>query len=101
MQFGSAGTARPKADCIAGLPSALLHWHGTAAVNSAGVLLEMNVPTLVEELSERARALSPEDRALLAEDLLESLPEESESEVEAAWKCCAASRRMNAPVPGQ
>ena len=40
------------------------------------------MPTLVEELSERARALSPEDRALLAEHLLESLPDESESEVE-------------------
>ena len=56
-----------------------------AAVNLEDVLLEMNMPTLVEELSERARALSPEDRALLAEHLLESLPDESESEVEAAW----------------
>ena len=45
----------------------------------------MNMPTLVEELSERARALSPEDRALLAEHLLESLPDESESAVEATW----------------
>ena len=43
------------------------------------------MPTLVEELSERARALSPEDRALLAERLLESLPDEAESEAEAAW----------------
>ncbi len=41
--------------------------------------------TLVEELSERARALSPEDRALLAEHLLETLPDETESETEAAW----------------
>ena len=41
--------------------------------------------TLVEELSERARALSPEDRALLAERLLETLPDEAESEAEAAW----------------
>ena len=43
------------------------------------------MPTLVEELSERARALSPEDRALLAERLLETLPDEAESEAEAAW----------------
>ena len=43
------------------------------------------MPTLVEELSERARALSPEDRALLAEHLLETLPDEAESEAEAAW----------------
>ena len=43
------------------------------------------MPTLIEELSERARDLSPEDRALLAESLLESLPDESESEAEAAW----------------
>jgi putative addiction module component (TIGR02574 family) len=41
--------------------------------------------SLVEELSDRARALSPEDRALLAEQLLETLPDESESETEAAW----------------
>jgi putative addiction module component (TIGR02574 family) len=41
--------------------------------------------SLVEDLSERARALSPEDRALLAEHLLESLPDESPSETEAAW----------------
>ena len=43
------------------------------------------MPTLIEELSELARDLSPEDRALLAESLLESLPDESESEAEAAW----------------
>ena len=43
------------------------------------------MPTLIEELSERARDLSPEDRALLAESLLESLPDESESEAEVAW----------------
>ena len=42
--------------------------------------------TLVEELSQKARALSPEDRARLAEDLLASLEDgsESASEVEAA-----------------
>lgn len=44
--------------------------------------------TLVEELSRKARALSPEDRANLAEDLLASLEDGSEAteEVEAAWE---------------
>ena len=44
--------------------------------------------TLVEELSQKARTLSPEDRAHLAEDLLASLEDgsESASEVEAAWE---------------
>jgi putative addiction module component (TIGR02574 family) len=41
--------------------------------------------TLVEELSARAKTLSAEDRARLAEELLESLDQEPESEVEAAW----------------
>ena len=44
--------------------------------------------TLVEELSQKARALSAEDRARLAEDLLASLEDglESAAEVEAAWE---------------
>ena len=44
--------------------------------------------TLVEELSQKARALGSEDRARLAEDLLASLEDGSESaaEVEAAWE---------------
>ena len=41
--------------------------------------------TLVEELSARAKTLSAEDRARLAEELLESLDQEPASEVEAAW----------------
>lgn len=43
--------------------------------------------TLVEELARRAKALSPEDRARLAEDLLASLDPEptSEAEADAAW----------------
>jgi putative addiction module component (TIGR02574 family) len=41
--------------------------------------------TLVEELSARAKTLSAENRARLAEELLESLDSEPESEVEAAW----------------
>ena len=43
------------------------------------------MPTLVEELSERAKTLSVQDRARLAEELLESLDQEPASEVEAAW----------------
>ncbi len=43
------------------------------------------MPTLFEELSARAKTLSAEDRARLAEELLESLDQEPESEVEAAW----------------
>ena len=43
------------------------------------------MPTLVEELSARAKTLSAEDRARLAEELLESLDQAPESEVEAAW----------------
>ena len=41
--------------------------------------------TLVEELSAQARTLPPKDRARLAEDLLASLQEDSETEAEAAW----------------
>lgn len=40
------------------------------------------MPTLVEELSARARSLPPEDRARLAEELLDSLTSESD----AAWE---------------
>jgi len=47
--------------------------------------LEIVMSTLVEELSARAKTLSAEDRARLAEELLESLDQEPESEVEAAW----------------
>ena len=43
---------------------------------------------LIEELSRKARNLAPEDRARLAEDLLASLEDGSESaaEVETAWE---------------
>ena len=40
---------------------------------------------LLAELEQQARALSPDDRARLAEVLLESLQETPLSEVEAAW----------------
>jgi putative addiction module component (TIGR02574 family) len=39
----------------------------------------------LEELQKRAKSLSAEDRAKLAEVLLESLEETSLAEVEAAW----------------
>jgi putative addiction module component (TIGR02574 family) len=42
--------------------------------------------TLVEELSQRARALSPEDRASLADELLASLDEQADPDAEAAWE---------------
>ena len=42
--------------------------------------------TLVEELSQRARALSPEDRARLADELLATLDDESDPEAEALWE---------------
>ena len=43
----------------------------------------MNI--LVQDLSRQARALPPEDRALLAEELLASLQDDAESGVDAAW----------------
>ncbi len=43
------------------------------------------MPTLVEELSVRARTLSAEDRARLVEELLDSLQGESDVEAESAW----------------
>ncbi len=42
------------------------------------------MPTLVEELTARAKALSLEDRARLAEELLDSLQEAPDAE--AAWE---------------
>lgn len=43
------------------------------------------MPTLVEELSARAKALPAEGRARLAEELLDSLEGEPDVEAEAAW----------------
>lgn len=54
------------------------------------------MPDLVEELSQRARALSPNDRARLAEKLLESLHENADPDIEAAWD--AEIRRRVAEV---
>jgi putative addiction module component (TIGR02574 family) len=47
--------------------------------------LEIGMSTLVEELAARAKSLSPEDRARLAEELLASLEAPPVSEVEAQW----------------
>lgn len=41
--------------------------------------------SLVDELSARAKTLSAEDRARLAEELLESLQGEADADAEAAW----------------
>ena len=41
--------------------------------------------SLLAELSERASQLPPQERAQLAEGLLESLQEESPSDVDTAW----------------
>lgn len=43
------------------------------------------MPDLVDELSQRARELGPEDRARLAEELLASLEVTIEPEVDAVW----------------
>ena len=43
------------------------------------------MPSLLAELSERARQLPPQERAQLAEGLLESLQESAAPEVDAVW----------------
>lgn len=48
--------------------------------------------TLLEELSEKAKSLSLEERAQLAQELLESVEREADPEVEAAWEVEIASR---------
>jgi putative addiction module component (TIGR02574 family) len=40
----------------------------------------------IEELVKRARALNPQDRGRLAEELLASLDEGSDADAEAAWE---------------
>lgn len=42
--------------------------------------------TLVKELSARAKSLPVEDRARLAEELLDSLQETSDANADAAWE---------------
>lgn len=43
------------------------------------------MPTVVEELSARAKSLPVEDRARLAEELLDSLHDGADADAEAAW----------------
>ena len=43
------------------------------------------MPTLVEELSARARTLPSKDRARLAEELLDSLQGDYDAEADTAW----------------
>jgi putative addiction module component (TIGR02574 family) len=47
--------------------------------------LEIAMPTPLEELTAQAKTLPPEDRARLVEELLESLAQAPDAEVEAAW----------------
>ncbi len=47
---------------------------------------------LLEELSKRAKELAIEERAQLAQELLESVEQEADPEVEAAWESEIASR---------
>lgn len=47
---------------------------------------------LLDELSEKAQALSVEERAQLAQALLESVAREAEPDVQAAWDAEIANR---------
>jgi putative addiction module component (TIGR02574 family) len=54
-----------------------IHWRLTEP--------ESIMPTSVEQLATQAIALSPQDRAQLADLLLASLPDDADAEVDAAW----------------
>ena len=47
---------------------------------------------LLDELSKKAKELALEERAQLAQELMESVDRESDPEVEAAWETEIASR---------
>ena len=47
---------------------------------------------LLDELSKKAKELALEERAQLAQELMESVDQESDPEVEAAWETEIASR---------
>ena len=47
---------------------------------------------LLDELSKKAKTLALEERAQLAQELMESVDQESDPEVEAAWETEIASR---------
>jgi len=48
--------------------------------------------TLLDELSEKARSLTLEERAQLAQELLESVERDADPDVQAAWEAEIASR---------
>ena len=48
--------------------------------------------TLLDELSKKAQTLTVEERAQLAQELLESVERDSDPEVQAAWDAEIASR---------
>lgn len=62
------------------------------AVNLINATPETAMNALIQDLSRQARALPPEDRALLAEELLASLQDDGEQEVDAAWDTEIARR---------
>ncbi len=47
---------------------------------------------LLEELSKKAKELAVEERAQLAQELLESVEQEGDPEIQAAWETEIASR---------
>lgn len=48
--------------------------------------------TMLDELSKKAQTLSVEERAQLAQELLESVERDSDPEVQAAWEAEIAAR---------
>lgn len=48
--------------------------------------------TLLDELSKKAQALAVEERAQLAQELLESVERDADPDVQAAWEAEIASR---------
>lgn len=48
--------------------------------------------TLLDELSKKAQALALEERAQLAQELLESVERDCDPEAQAAWEAAIASR---------
>jgi putative addiction module component (TIGR02574 family) len=54
--------------------------------------MEITMHDQVVELAEKGKALAPEDRSRLVDMLLESLNEQSLSDIEAAWDEEAESR---------
>ena len=53
---------------------------------------EPTLSTLLAELSKKAQELPPEERAQLAQELLDSVDQEADPDVQAAWEAEIASR---------